>query len=147
MSGHRQPRLGRLRPLLAHRRARVDCSGSWRILMDLELTGKVAIVTGGSRGIGKQVARQLALEGADVAIVARDRATLDATSRELADESGRRILAISCDTTNDASVRDMAKQVLDAFGRIDILVNAAARAGGQAPPPKLDEIDEAAFDD
>jgi len=115
--------------------------------MDLELTGKVAIVTGGSRGIGKQVARQLALEGADVAIVARDQATLEATRKELADESGRRILAISCDTTNDDSVRAMARQVQDAFGRIDILVNAAARAGGQAPPPKLDQIDEAAFDD
>ena len=115
--------------------------------MDLELTGKVAIVTGGSRGIGKQVARQLALEGADVAIVARDQATLEGTRKELADESGRRILAISCDTTNDDSVRAMARQVQDTFGRIDILVNAAARAGGQAPPPKLDEIDEAAFDD
>jgi NAD(P)-dependent dehydrogenase (short-subunit alcohol dehydrogenase family) len=116
-------------------------------MMDLELSGKVAIVTGGSRGIGKQVARQLALEGADVAIVARDQATLEATRKEIADESGRRILAISCDTTNDDSVRAMARQVQDAFGRIDILVNAAARAGGQAPPPKLDEIDEAAFDD
>jgi NAD(P)-dependent dehydrogenase (short-subunit alcohol dehydrogenase family) len=116
-------------------------------MMDFELTGKVAIVTGGSRGIGKQVARQLALEGADVAIVARDASTLEATQRELADESGRRILAVGADTTDDAAVRRMAHQVLDAFGRIDILVNAAARAGGQAPPPRLDEIDEAAFDD
>lgn len=115
--------------------------------MDLELTGKAAIVTGGSRGIGKQVARQLAFEGADVAIVARDASTLEATQRELADESGRRILAVSADTTNDDSVRAMARQVLDEFGHIDILVNSAARAGGQAPPPKLDEIDEAAFDD
>jgi NAD(P)-dependent dehydrogenase (short-subunit alcohol dehydrogenase family) len=115
--------------------------------MDLELTGKVAVVTGGSRGIGKQVARQLALEGADVAIVARDAATLEATQQELADESGRRIITVSADTTEDASVRAMARQVLDAFGQIDILVNAAARAGGQAPPPRLEQIDEAAFDD
>jgi NAD(P)-dependent dehydrogenase (short-subunit alcohol dehydrogenase family) len=115
--------------------------------MDLELTGKVAIVTGGSRGIGKQVARQLALEGADVAIVARDPAILEAAQRELADETGRRILPLIADTTDDTSVRAMARQALDAFGHIDILVNSAARAGGQAPPPKLDEIDEAAFDD
>jgi len=115
--------------------------------MDLELTGKVAIVTGGSRGIGKQIVRLLALEGADVAIVARDVATIEATRAEIAAESGRKIIGISTDTTDDASVRAMAKQVTDTFGRIDILVNAAARAGGQAPPPKLDEIDTAAFDD
>src|SRR5207302_1187513 len=70
-----------------------------------------------------------------------------ATRAELAAESGRRILGVSADTTNDDSIRAMARQVLDAFGRIDILVNSAARAGGQAPPLTLDQIDEAAFDD
>src|SRR3954471_20311477 len=114
--------------------------------MDLELTGKVAVVTGGSRGIGKQVARQLALEGADVAIVARNPEVLEATRKEIADESGRRIEAFTVDTTSDVSIRAMSRQVLDAFGRVDILVNSAAAPGGQQPPPKLDQIDTENFD-
>ena len=56
--------------------------------MDLELEGKAAIVTGGSRGIGKAVARELGLEGVDVAIVARGREALDETAAELAAETG-----------------------------------------------------------
>jgi len=114
--------------------------------MDLELTGRVAVVTGGSRGIGKAVARQLALEGADVAIVARNPETLEATRRELADQSGRRVIVATVDTTRDESVRAMSRQVLDQFGRVDILVNSAAAPGGQQPPPRLHEIDTAAFD-
>jgi NAD(P)-dependent dehydrogenase (short-subunit alcohol dehydrogenase family) len=114
--------------------------------MDLELTGKVAVVTGGSRGIGKAVARQLALEGADVALVARTPETLEATRKELADETGRRIIAVTVDTSDDDSVRAMGKQVLDAFGRVDILVNSAAAPGGQQPPPKLDQITTENFD-
>ena len=66
--------------------------------MDLELTGKKAIVTGGSRGIGKAIARQLALEGVDIGIAARDQARVDAAAAELAAETGRRILPWACDT-------------------------------------------------
>jgi NAD(P)-dependent dehydrogenase (short-subunit alcohol dehydrogenase family) len=114
--------------------------------MDLELTGKVAVVTGGSRGIGKAIARELALEGVDVALIARNAETLEATCRELGDETGRRIIGVTADTSNDDSVRAMGRQVLDAFGRVDILVNSAAAPGGQQPPPRLHEIDTAAFD-
>ena len=114
--------------------------------MDLELTGKVAVVTGGSRGIGKAIARELAREGVDVALVARTPETLEATRRELADETGRRIIGVPANTSDDASVRAMSRQVLDAFGRVDILVNSAAAPGGQQPPPRLHEIDTAAFD-
>ena len=60
--------------------------------MDLGLQDKHAIVTGGSRGIGKAIARELAREGADVAIVARSQADLEATARELAAETNRRIV-------------------------------------------------------
>jgi NAD(P)-dependent dehydrogenase (short-subunit alcohol dehydrogenase family) len=114
--------------------------------MDLQLSGKVAVVTGGSRGIGKAIARELAREGVDIALVARTPETLEATRKELADETGRRIIAVTVDTSNDDSVRAMSKQVLDAFGRVDILVNSAAAPGGQQPPPKLHEIDTANFD-
>lgn len=108
--------------------------------MDLELTGKTAIVTGGSRGIGKAIARQLALEGVDVALVARGQEALEATAEELAGETGRRILGLAADTASDDAVRTMVQQAVDAFGHLDILVNCAARPGGQAPPPKLAEI-------
>lgn len=113
--------------------------------MDLELTGKVALVTGGSRGIGKAIARQLALEGADVVIAARDLAALEATAAELAAESGRRIVPLTVDTASDASVARMVAQAVAALGQIDILVNCAARPGGQAPPPKLADITDAIF--
>ena len=62
--------------------------------MDLQLQGKRALVTGGSRGIGKAIARVLALEGADVALLARNREPLDAAARELAAESGRKVIGV-----------------------------------------------------
>jgi len=113
--------------------------------MDLELNGKAAIVTGGSRGIGKAIARELASEGVDLAIVARTPAALEATAHELARETGRRIVPIVADTGKDEDVRRMVREVLAAFGRIDILVNCAAQPGGQAPPPKLGEITDDHF--
>jgi NAD(P)-dependent dehydrogenase (short-subunit alcohol dehydrogenase family) len=116
-------------------------------LMDLELAGKAAIVTGGSRGIGKAIARQLGLEGADVLIAARDQATLDATAGELGEETGQRIVPVSVDTTNDEAVRQMVARAIEAFGRVDILVNCAARPGGQGPVPKLAGVTNELFFD
>jgi NAD(P)-dependent dehydrogenase (short-subunit alcohol dehydrogenase family) len=113
--------------------------------MDLELQSKVAVVTGGSRGIGKACARQLALEGCDVAIVARDETTLARTADELRKEAGRRVLPVVADTTSVAAVRAMVERVVDEFGRVDILVNCAAQPGGQASPPKLAEITDELF--
>jgi NAD(P)-dependent dehydrogenase (short-subunit alcohol dehydrogenase family) len=108
--------------------------------MDLELKGKTAIVTGGSRGIGKAIARELAREGVDVAIVARDKAALEAAAKDIAGNSGVRVLHFSADTGDDAAVKKMVAEVAAAFGRIDILVNCAAQAGGQAKPPALGDI-------
>src|SRR5438132_3062808 len=113
--------------------------------MDLELAGKTAIVTGGSRGIGKAIARELAREGVDVVIVARSMNALEATAAELAEETGRVIVPIVADTGNDTSVKAMVEQAARALGHIDILVNCAAQPGGQAPPPKLAEITDEAF--
>jgi NAD(P)-dependent dehydrogenase (short-subunit alcohol dehydrogenase family) len=113
--------------------------------MDLELTGKRAIVTGGSRGIGKAIARQLALEGCDVAIAARDPKTLRETAHELAALTGRRIVPLEVDTAADASVKAMVEQAARVLGGIDILVNAAAMPGGQSAPPKLAQITDEAF--
>jgi len=114
--------------------------------MDLELKGKRALVTGGSRGIGKAVARALAREGADVAILARDRERLAAAAAELSAASGGRVVAVVADTTDDAQVaRAVAEASVLLGGGIDILVNAAAEPGGYAAPPKLGELDAAFF--
>ena len=109
--------------------------------MDLELRHKRALVTGGSRGIGKAVARALALEGAEVAILARNAERLAAAASELADETGSRVVPVVADTADDAKVMQAvaeATRLLD--GGIDILVNAAAEPGGYAAPPKLGKI-------
>jgi NAD(P)-dependent dehydrogenase (short-subunit alcohol dehydrogenase family) len=109
--------------------------------MDLELKGKRALVTGGSRGIGKAIARALAQEGADVALLARNAQALNAAAAELAASTGRKVVGVAADTTSDESVRsallDAARQL---GGSIDILVNAAAEPAGAVTPPKLEAI-------
>jgi NAD(P)-dependent dehydrogenase (short-subunit alcohol dehydrogenase family) len=113
--------------------------------MDLELAGKTAIVTGGSRGIGKAIARELAGEGVDVAVVARSAEALAESAAELAEATGRQIVPIVADTGSDASVKAMVEQAARALGHLDILVNCAAQPGGQTAPPKLADITDDAF--
>ena len=108
--------------------------------MDLELTRKTAIVTGGSKGIGKAIARELAREGVDVAIAARNLEPLEATASELEAETSRRIVPIQADTGNDDAVRNMVQKATKALGHIDILINNAAKPGGQGYVPPLEEI-------
>jgi NAD(P)-dependent dehydrogenase (short-subunit alcohol dehydrogenase family) len=113
--------------------------------LDLELGDKVAVVTGGNRGIGKAVAWQLAKEGVDVALIARDGAALVATAAEIAQATKRRVKGYVADTGDDAEVKTALTQVLGEFGRVDILVNCAATVGGQGKPPKLAEITNEPF--
>src|SRR5262245_66582024 len=109
--------------------------------MDLQLNGKRALVTGGSRGIGKAIARVLAHEGAAVALLARDAQRLATAARELAAETGRTVVGVRGDTTRDDEVRAaVADAVRQLGGPIDILVNAAAEPGGYGAPPKLGAI-------
>jgi NAD(P)-dependent dehydrogenase (short-subunit alcohol dehydrogenase family) len=107
--------------------------------MDLQLAGKRAIVTGASRGIGYAVAAALAAEGADLVLVARDQAALDAAAERLA-RPGRRVLAVAADTTDDHAVRAMADRTVTELGGVDILVNAAAQPGGASPARGLAEL-------
>jgi NAD(P)-dependent dehydrogenase (short-subunit alcohol dehydrogenase family) len=108
--------------------------------VDLELAGRRAIVTGGSRGIGLATARVLAREGASVALVARDKAKLEEAAQALsalavAADTGAatalaarapRVIAVPTDTGSDESVTAMVARVVDELGGVDILVNAAA---------------------
>jgi NAD(P)-dependent dehydrogenase (short-subunit alcohol dehydrogenase family) len=113
--------------------------------VDLELHGKLAIVTGGSRGIGKAIARELAKEGADVAIVARDLATAEAAASEIAANTGRSLYAYRADTGKDDDVRAAVSQIVAQHERIDVLVNCAAQPAGQKPAPKLGGITDDIF--
>ena len=113
--------------------------------MDLQLSGRRALVTGGSRGIGKAVARALLREGAAVAIAARDPEVLARAAEALGREAGREVVPLIVDTAHDASVREMVAEAVRRLGGLDILVNAAAMPGGQAPPPKLAEVTDEAF--
>jgi NAD(P)-dependent dehydrogenase (short-subunit alcohol dehydrogenase family) len=107
--------------------------------VDLQLTGKRAIVTGGSRGIGYAAAAALVTEGADVALVARDGAALDDAADRLSGH-GRRVLAVVADTSADDSVRAMVARVVAEFGGVDVLVNAAAKPASPGPVPRLADI-------
>ncbi len=101
--------------------------------MDLELTGRRAVVTGGSRGIGLAIGRALAAEGADVALVARTEDVLKRAAEEVARESGRKVIGVPADTGDDASVATMVGLVVAQLGGVDILVNAAATPATGAP--------------
>ncbi|MCX7912557.1 MAG: SDR family oxidoreductase [Dehalococcoidales bacterium] len=97
-----------------------------------DLTGKVALVTGGSRGIGRAIAEAMAAFGADVAIAARDRGKIDETLAILA-KYRVRTLGISADMTREDDIKRMVSETLKTFGRIDILFNNAGIARPQRP--------------
>ena len=91
----------------------------------LDLTGKTALVTGGSRGIGKAIVLRLARQGADVAFSYRGNTdAANATAAEV-ESVGRRALAVQADAKEQAGAETLVKAVLEAFGKIDILVNNA----------------------
>jgi len=116
--------------------------------MDLELAGKRAIVTGGSRGIGKVIAEVLAGEGVDVAIAARGGDALAASARELAAVTGRKIVPLVADTGNTESVNRLVGRAIEELGGVDILVNNAAVPGGISPATRLEQIvDQEVLDD
>ena len=115
--------------------------------MDLELAGRVAIVTGGSRGIGRAIAEELAREGADVAICARTRRSLDEAAAALAKATGRRIIPLVADTTSSESVRALVDATLAQLGRIDVLVNNASTPGGLVRGSLADADEKALAED
>jgi NAD(P)-dependent dehydrogenase (short-subunit alcohol dehydrogenase family) len=102
-----------------------------------KLDGKVAIVTGGSRGFGKAIALGLADAGAAVVVASRTQADLDAVAEEIKSRGGK-ALAVACDMLNRSSIENLASAAISAFGKIDILVNNAGQ-GWNMPFLKLTE--------
>jgi len=105
--------------------------------MDLQLTGKRAVITGGSRGIGLAVAHALAAEGVDVVLAARTADTLEKAAAEVAERSGRRAVPVVVDTGDDTSVRRMVDRAVAELGGVDILVNNASNQAIGADFPDL----------
>ncbi len=95
------------------------------VLDRFRIDGKVALVTGGSRGLGRAIAEALASAGASVAVSARQPEGARRAAVEVAEATGQKTLGVSADVAVAAEVDDIVSQVLDAFGRIDILVNNA----------------------
>lgn len=106
--------------------------------MDLGLEGKVAIVTGGSAGIGYATARSLAREGARVVICARRAEALEQAASELREDTGGEVVAVPADVSRAEDVQRLFDATLERFGRLDILVNNAGRSHA-APITTVDD--------
>ena len=107
--------------------------------MDLGLTGKVALVTGGSEGIGKAAALSMVAEGAKATICARREDVLNAAADEIRAATGGEVLAVSADVSTAEGVQKVINATLSQFGRLDILVN---NAGTSAAGPFESVTDE-----
>jgi len=96
--------------------------------MDLGLAGKVAIVTGGSEGIGRAAAESLGREGASVVVCARRADILERAAADVAENTGAQIVPIVADVSRAADVEHLVQATVERFGRLDILVNNAGRS-------------------
>src|SRR6185369_15024749 len=111
---------------------------------DLGLRGKVAIVTGGSVGIGKETARKFAAEGVRVVIASRTQKTLEEAAAQIRAGTGGTVRPIVADTTKRESVAALIAATAAEFGSVDILVNCAAAPGGLVRN-NIEEADEDAL--
>jgi len=91
--------------------------------MDLELTGRVAIVGGSSRGLGRACAERLAREGADVVLVATGAETLERTATEIREETGAEVLAVCADQSREGEAARIVRKTVERFGPVDILIS------------------------
>jgi NAD(P)-dependent dehydrogenase (short-subunit alcohol dehydrogenase family) len=110
------------------------------VLDRFRLDGKVALVTGGARGLGRVMAEALGGAGASVALSARDLNLATEVARGVAGSSGQKAIGVAADVTRAEDVRSMVHRVLDTFGRLDILVNNAG-INIRGPIEQLSELD------
>ncbi len=94
-------------------------------IRQFDLTGRAAIVTGGSKGLGEALAAGLASAGADVLLTSRHAEEAESTARQIGADFNRKVIGIESDVTDAASVRVMVDRALNEFGRLDILINNA----------------------
>src|SRR5438067_4538428 len=121
---------------------RVAVRDSWERVMLKELfnlSGRTALVTGGSKGIGKAVARGLAEAGANIAISARHEDELKKARAEIADKLDVKVSYFVADMQDRAAIKRLAAEVLKTFGRCDVLFN---NAGSNKPQPLIDTTDD-----
>jgi 3-oxoacyl-[acyl-carrier protein] reductase len=107
--------------------------------MDLGVKDKVAIVTGGTFGIGRAAAERLSSEGARVALVSRTQADLDTAASEVSALTGNEVIGVATDVADEASVEAMVAAVVDRWGRIDILINNAGTSSAATFDKMTDE--------
>ena len=111
-------------------------------MLDLGLTGKVAIVTGGSEGLGRATAMRLAAEGAHVVICARRKDVLERAAEDVRRQTGGQVLALPADVTHSADVDAVVSAALGTFGGVDILVNNA----GTSSAASFEKVDDATWE-
>ncbi|MFD7843482.1 SDR family NAD(P)-dependent oxidoreductase [Nocardia sp. NPDC059764] len=111
--------------------------------MGKALSGKVSVVTGGSRGLGREMVRAFAAAGSDVVIASRKLDACEELAREVRDATGRRALAVACNVGDWGQCEKLADAAHAEFGRVDVLVN---NAGMSLLYPSLDQVSEAMFD-
>ncbi len=109
--------------------------------MDLQLRGRVAIIGGGSKGIGRATAMLLAAEGARVAIAARGIDALTEAASAIHDTTGADVLPIECDMASDGDIKRLVARTAETYGGIDVLVNNA----GGPPPGRFEHHDDGAW--
>ena len=107
------------------------------------LDGRVALITGASKGLGRSMAEGLASAGADLVVCSRNTEEIEQAAREIAKLSGRRVLGLSCDVTEESQVSELVGRSVEEFGKVDILINnAGINIRGSIEDLSLDEFDQ-----